>query len=625
MLHHYNSLSNKMDNSLLAVRDINHKYIVVVKESDVLKEKQKKIPVLKRLMPYAGNKAFMLYLAMLLSATSGIMVLMPMVYIHKIISGIVLGVGIQVEMIKQNAIYGAAFAASGLALYLGALILSHLFAFEVEDNIIKLSVKKMMNKPLGYFANKESGKIRNVIVSGAAETHTFLAHQLPDMAMTMIPPLVLLVFFFVFDWKLGLVSLAPMLIGMGLMATMMTKEAQKEKEVYYSGLSTLSAETVEYVRGIPVVKTFAQSIESFDRLYSLINKLRDLVMKMTMRWQNKMSIYESVVSSTAFFLVPVAILLINNGGDIRQVIGNSIIYFLIGPAFGVFIMRSAVIAQYSYFAEVSLDKIDDILDYKEMDYGNKSGDEISLEFKNVSFAYEDNLVVDDVSFNVKKGETVALVGPSGGGKTTIAKLAARFYDSISGEILIGGVNIKEYNKERLMNKVSFVFQNSKLFKMSLRDNLLIGKANATDEEIKQALLDSSSKEIVDNLKDGLSTVYGAKGTYFSGGESQRLLIARAFLKNAQFLILDEATAFADPENEQIIQESLKKLSKDKTTLMIAHRLSTIIDADRILVVDKGKIVEEGKHEELLNRNGEYRKLWEEYQRAVNWKIGGQNE
>lgn len=508
---------------------------------------------------------------------------------------------------------------------MGALVLSHLFAFEVEDNIIKLSVQKMMNKPLGYFSNKESGKIRNVIVSGAAETHSFLAHQLPDMAMTIITPLVLLTFFFVFDWKLGLVSLVPILIGIGLMATMMTKDAQEYKEAYYTGLSTLSAETVEYIRGIPVVKTFVQSIESFDRLYSLINKLRDLTIKMTMKWQNKMTIYESVVSSTAFFLVPVAIMLINTGGDVRQVIGNSIIYFLIGPAFGVFIMRSAVISQYSYFAEVSLDKIDYILEYKEMNYGNKSGDEVSLEFKNVSFAYDNNTVVDNVSFTVKKGERVALVGSSGDGKTTIAKLAARFYDPQSGEVLIGGVNIKEYDKKNLMNKISFVFQNSRLFKMSLRDNLLIGKEDATDEDIKQALLDSGSKDIVDNLKEGSNTIYGTKGTYFSGGEAQRLSIARAFLKNAQLLILDEATAFADPENEHIIQESFKKLSKDKTTLMIAHRLSTITDADRILVVDSGKIIEEGNHEELLKKDGEYKKLWDEYQRATNWKIGGQNE
>lgn len=589
-----------------------------------MKDKEKKKSILKRLMPYSGKKGFMLYAAMLMSALSGIMLLMPMVFIHKIISMIILSGEMNIENIRLNAILAGSFSVCGIILYLGALLLSHIFAFEVEDNIIKINVKKLMDKPLGYFSNKESGKIRNIIVSGAAETHTFLAHQLPDMAMTVITPLVLLTFFFAFDWRLGLVSLVPVLTCVALIGTMMTKEMKKMKDEYFIGLSNLSAETVEYVRGIPVVKAFAQSVESFDRLYSTINRMTDVVMKMTMAYRNKMSIYESMVSSTSFFLVPVAILLISTGGDIRQTLASSIIYFLIGPAFGIYLMKSAVISQYAYFAETALNKIDDLLDYKDMDYGTSSSDEIGLEFKNVTFAYKDDTVVDDVSFCVKKGETVALVGASGSGKTTIARLAARFYDVKSGEILLGGINIKEYGKEALMSKISFVFQNSRLFKASIRENLLLGKPDAGEEEIETALLNSGSKEIIDNLEDGLDTVFGTKGTYFSGGEAQRLSIARAFLKNAELLILDEATAFADPENEHIIQESFKKLSKNKTTLMIAHRLSTIVNADRILVVERGKIVEQGRHEDLLNQNGVYKKLWDEYKRAVDWKIGGQN-
>lgn len=590
-----------------------------------MKEKKKKTPVLKRLLPYAGNKGFMLYVAMILSAASGIMLLMPMVYIHRIISHIIMNNEIHIETVKHNAMYGAGFAVCGLALYLGALLCSHMFAFEIEDNIIKINVEKMMNKPLGYFANKESGKIRNIIVSGAAETHSFLAHQLPDMAMTMVTPIVILVFFFAFDWKLGLVSLLPLLVGMALMSTMMTKQMKKLKDEYFDGLSTLSAETVEYVRGIPVVKTFAQSIESFDKLYSLIKKVTGVCLDMTLAYKNKMSLYEAVVTSTAFFLVPVGILFILHGADIRLVLGNSIIYFLIGPAFGTFIMRSAVIAQYMYFAETALNKIDDLLDYKDMEYGKKASDEIGLEFKNVSFSYGEEKVLDNISFSVNKGETVALVGASGGGKTTIARLAARFYDPDEGEVLIGGVNIKEFGKETLMNKISFVFQNAKLFKMSLKENLLIGKADATDEELEKAIENSGSKEIIEELKDGINTVYGTKGTYFSGGEAQRLSIARAFLKDAQLLILDEATAFSDPENEHIIQESFKRLSHNKTTLMIAHRLSTIVNADKILVVSDGKIVEAGDHNSLLNKNGVYKNLWDEYQRSVNWRIGGKNE
>lgn len=573
-------------------------------------------------MPYAGKKSILFYIAMIMSAISGIMVLMPMVFIHRIINSLILNETVDFVYVKENSIYAAIFAGLGLFIYLIGLILSHVFAFEVEDNIIKSSVKKLINKPLGYFDDKESGRIRKVIISGASETHSFLAHQLPDMAMTVISPIVLFVFFFMFDWKLGLVSMVPIIIGMILMSSMMTSETKKMKEEYYEDLSDLSSQTVEYVRGIPVVKTFAQSIESFDKLYSLIIKIKDLVLKLTMSYTNKMSWFGTISTSTAFFLVPVALLLIKFNGNLANVVANSVIYFLIGPIFAVFIMRTATIKQFSYFAELALDKIENILEYDDFIYGDKTSSDVGIEFKNVSFSYGEENVLDNISFKVKRGEQVALVGMSGSGKTTIARLAARFYDTKSGEILIGGINIKDFEKEALMKKIAFVFQNSKLFKMSLRDNLLIAKPDATDEEIDNALINSGCKEIIKGLKNGLDTVYGTRGTYFSGGEAQRLSIARAFLKDADIIILDEATAFADPENEHLIQESFKKLSKNKTTLMIAHRLSTVVDVDKILVIDKGRIVEEGKHSDLINMNRHYKKLWDEYQKSVNWKIGG---
>ena len=573
-------------------------------------------------MPYAGKKSILFYIAMIMSAISGIMVLMPMVFIHRIINSLILNETVDFVYVRENSIYAATFAGLGLFIYLIGLVLSHIFAFEVEDNIIKSSVKKLINKPLGYFDDKESGRIRKVIISGASETHSFLAHQLPDMAMTVISPIVLFVFFFMFDWKLGLVSMVPIIIGMILMSSMMTSETKKMKEEYYEDLSDLSSQTVEYVRGIPVVKTFAQSIESFDKLYSLIIKIKDLVLKLTMSYTNKMSWFGTISTSTAFFLVPVALLLIKFNGNLANVVANSVIYFLIGPIFAVFIMRTATIKQFSYFAELALDKIENILEYDDFIYGDKTSSEVGIEFKNVSFSYGEENVLDNISFKVKRGEQVALVGMSGSGKTTIARLAARFYDIKSGEILIGGINIKDFEKEALMKKIAFVFQNSKLFKMSLRENLLIAKPDATDEEIDNALINSGCKEIIKGLKNGLDTVYGTRGTYFSGGEAQRLSIARVFLKDADIIILDEATAFADPENEHLIQESFKKLSKNKTTLMIAHRLSTVVDADKILVIDKGRIVEEGKHSDLINMNGHYKKLWDEYQKSVNWKIGG---
>ena len=584
--------------------------------------KNKKKSILKRLMPYAGRKSILFYIAMIMSAISGIMVLMPMVFIHRIINSLILNETVDFVYVRENSIYAATFAGLGLFIYLIGLILSHVFAFEVEDNIIKSSVKKLINKPLGYFDDKESGRIRKVIISGASETHSFLAHQLPDMAMTVISPIVLFVFFFMFDWKLGLVSMVPIIIGMILMSSMMTSETKKMKEEYYEDLSDLSSQTVEYVRGIPVVKTFAQSIESFDKLYSLIIKIKDLVLKLTMSYTNKMSWFGTISTSTAFFLVPVALLLIKFNGNLANVVANSVIYFLIGPIFAVFIMRTATIKQFSYFAELALDKIENILEYDDFIYGDKTSSEVGIEFKNVSFSYGEENVLDNISFKVERGEQVALVGMSGSGKTTIARLAARFYDIKSGEILIGGINIKDFEKEALMKKIAFVFQNSKLFKMSLRDNLLSAKPDATDEEIDNALINSGCKEIIKGLKNGLDTVYGTRGTYFSGGEAQRLSIARAFLKDADIIILDEATAFADPENEHLIQESFKKLSKNKTTLMIAHRLSTVVDVDKILVIDKGRIVEEGKHSDLINMNGHYKKLWDEYQKSVNWKIGG---
>ena len=573
-------------------------------------------------MPYAGKKSILFYVAMIMSAISGIMVLMPMVFIHRIINSLILNETVDFVYVRENSIYAATFAGLGLFIYLIGLILSHVFAFEVEDNIIKSSVKKLINKPLGYFDDKESGRIRKVIISGASETHSFLAHQLPDMAMTVISPIVLFVFFFMFDWKLGLVSMVPIIIGMILMSSMMTSETKKMKEEYYEDLSDLSSQTVEYVRGIPVVKTFAQSIESFDKLYSLIIKIKDLVLKLTMSYTNKMSWFGTISTSTAFFLVPVALLLIKFNGNLANVVANSVIYFLIGPIFAVFIMRTATIKQFSYFAELALDKIENILEYDDFIYGDKTSSEVGIEFKNVSFSYGEENVLDNISFKVERGEQVALVGMSGSGKTTVARLAARFYDIKSGEILIGGINIKDFEKEALMKKIAFVFQNSKLFKMSLRENLLIAKPDATDEEIDNALINSGCKEIIKGLKNGLDTVYGTRGTYFSGGEAQRLSIARAFLKDADIIILDEATAFADPENEHLIQESFKKLSKNKTTLMIAHRLSTVVDVDKILVIEKGRIVEEGKHSDLINMNGHYKKLWDEYQKSVNWKIGG---
>lgn len=636
--------------------------------------KQTKTSVLKRLLPYSGKKAYMLHLAMIFSGLSGIAILMPMVFIHRIISGIILSGVVDTASVTMDAVYAAAFAFGGFLLYTCSLILSHIFAFEVEHNMIKSGMERLLYKPPGFFANRESGKLRKIIISGAGETHSFLAHQLPDFASTTVSPIVLLVFFFWFDWRLGLSSLVSVLIGMYFMATMMSKKSQEYRKEYFSAMADMASESVEYVRGIPVVKTFAQSVESFERFHRLIIRSFETVMNMTLGWKNKMSLFEAIAGSTAFFLVPIAILLISTGADIREVIGNSVIYLLIGPAFNIFIMRSAYITQYMYIAGQSLDKIDEVLAYEDLHYGDAVEADNTIEFSNVSFLYDEDkecrekkaernesmhrekaetgnshdgetstsvtppknpgsdysehiadasrMVLHNISFKVEPGKTVAIVGASGSGKTTIARLAARFYDATEGMVRIGGVDIRSFEKTALMNKIAFVFQNTALFKMSLRENLLLANPNATEEEIEDALVKSGSKEIIDRLERGLDTVYGTKGIYFSGGEIQRLSIARAFLKNAGILILDEATAFADPENEHIIQASFRELAKNRTTLMIAHRLSTIIDADTILVIEGGNIVERGTHQELLQLGGVYKRLWDEYERAAKWRIGG---
>ena len=328
------------------------------------------------------------------------------------------------------------------------------------------------------------------------------------------------------------------------------------------------------------------------------------------------------MSATAFVLVPAGILLIANGGNGREVLANSVIYLLIGPAFGTYIMRTATIKQAAAFAEMALDNIDELLDYPALTYGDETTNASAITFNEVSSSYGNNLVLDHISFTVNEGETVALVGGSGGGKTTIAKLAARFYDTDAGIITIGETAIDQFSKQALMNKVAFVFQQSKLFKMSIRDNLRLAKPDATDEEIKQALEAASALEIIDNLEHGLDTIYNTNGVHLSGGQAQRIAIARAFLKDADIIILDEATAFSDPENEQVIQDSLKRLYQNKTTLMIAHRLSTVVNVDKILVIEHGQIVESGSHDELLAKQGHYQQLWNEYKQSIEWKIGG---
>ncbi len=571
-----------------------------------------------------GKKKALLPISLVLSGLSAALNIVPFALVWYIARDILsASQAIDVSNINFYAWLAFACAIGGIAIYFCALMSSHLAAFRVEVGMQKVGMKKILSMPLGFFDKHASGKIRKIVNDGAGTTHMFLAHQLPDMAGTIVSPIILIVLILTMDWRMGLACLVPILLGFITMRFMVSAKGKEFQKRYYDSLEEMSAESVEYIRGIPVVKTFGQSIFSFKRFYNSIIKYKEMVHAYTLLWRTPMSFYTVIMQSAAFFLIPVAIFLIGGGGNIPLVLTDYVFYLCVSPIFTTLLMRSMYFQQNTLIAEQAIDRLDNLLDYQVMSYGNnKSINNYSLEFKDVAFSYESGgkRAIDKISFQLNEGETIALVGASGGGKTTIARLAARFWDVEEGEVLVGGINVKDIPQKELMDTISFVFQNTKLFKGSLRENIVFGKESATEEEIEKAIDCSQSREIIESLPDGLDTVIGSKGTYLSGGEQQRIALARAIVKNAPIVLLDEATAFADPENEHLIQRALRELSRGKTTLMIAHRLTSVQNADRILVIDNGRIAEEGTHGELLNQGGLYKTMWDEYQKSVAWKI-----
>ena len=585
----------------------------------------KKRSVLSRFKPYMGRKKALIPLALTLSGISAALNIFPYVFVWLIVRSLLStpeslgtsGVGFYAWMAFASAIAGVVF-------YYCALMSSHLAAFRVEVGLQKFGMEKIRTKPLGFFDNNSSGKIRKIVNEGAATTHNFLAHQLPDMAGSIVTPAVLLVLTFVVDWRLGLCSLVPIVLGFVTMGFMMNKEGQTFQKQYMDALEEMSSESVEYIRGIPVVKTFGQSIYSFKRFYNSIMRYKEMVLTYTLLWRKPMSFYTAVMESAAFFLTPLAILLIGRNGNIPLIMADYIFYLLISPIFTQILMRSMYFRQNAVIAAQAIDRLDILTSTPDMEFPSESPqcNENCIEFRDVSFSYPGNEqpAVDGVSFVISEGETVALVGPSGGGKTTLARLAARFWDADQGSVLVGGVDVKDIPKKVLMDKVSFVFQSTRLFKGSLRENIVFGKEGVDESLIERAVDFSQSREILKNLENGIDTVVGSKGTYLSGGEQQRIALARAIVKDAPIVLLDEATAFADPENEHLIQKAMKELSRGKTTLMIAHRLTTVQNADRILVIKDGGIAEQGSHEQLLLQQGIYQSMWDEYQKSISWKI-----
>ena len=572
-----------------------------------------------------GKRKVLLPAAMLLSALSALAGMLPYILIWLIVRELLEhGEITSSGNVVTYAWWAAGMAVASIVLYFAALMSSHLAAFRVESNLRKEAMRQIVRMPLGFFDINTSGRIRKIIDDNAGVTHSFLAHQLPDLAATFLVPLVAAILIFVFDWILGLACIVPVIIAMLVMGFMMNAEGRQFMKSYMTSLEEMNTEAVEYVRGIPVVKVFQQTIYSFKNFHRCMN-YNKMVFGYTRMWEKPMSLYTVIINGFVFFLAPLAILLIGYSGNYASVLLNFFLFVLITPVFSQSIMKSMYLNQALGQASEAIGRLENLVAYEHLTVVEhpQPVKEFSIQFEKVSFSYPgaNQKAVDDVSFTIPQGNTVALVGASGGGKTTIARLVPRFWEATEGKVLIGGINVREIAPEELMKYISFVFQNTKLFKTSLLENIKYGNPDATMEEVERAVDMAQCWEIINKLPLGLNTKIGTEGTYLSGGEQQRIVLARAILKNAPIIVLDEATAFADPENEHLIQQALKELTKGKTVLMIAHRLSSITDADNILVIDKGKIAEQGTHANLLGKQGIYYHMWNEYQQSVRWTIG----
>ena len=557
-----------------------------------------------------GKRKVLLPAAMLLSALSALAGMLPYILIWLIVRELLEhGEITSSGNVVTYAWWAAGMAVASIVLYFAALMSSHLAAFRVESNLRKEAMRQIVRMPLGFFDINTSGRIRKIIDDNAGVTHSFLAHQLPDLAATFLVPLVAAILIFVFDWILGLACIVPVIIAMLVMGFMMNAEGRQFMKSYMTSLEEMNTEAVEYVRGIPVVKVFQQTIYSFKNFHRCIMNYNKMVFGYTRMWEKPMSLYTVIINGFVFFLAPLAILLIGYSGNYASVLLNFFLFVLITPVFSQSIMKSMYLNQALGQASEAIGRLENLVAYEHLTVVEhpQPVKEFSIQFEKVSFSYPgtNQKAVDDVSFTIPQGNTVALVGASGGGKTTIARLVPRFWEATEGKVLIGGINVREIAPEELMKYISFVFQNTKLFKTSLLENIKYGNPDATMEEVERAVDMAQCREIINKLPLGLNTKIGTEGTYLSGGEQQRIVLARAILKNAPIIVLDEATAFADPENEHLIQQALKELTKGKTVLMIAHRLSSITDADNILVIDKGKIAEQGTHANLLGKQGIY--------------------
>ena len=589
----------------------------------------KKQSNLSRLLSYAGGHKYFTYASWVLSGISALTALVPYWYIWKIIN-VVLRVSPNFGSAANLTHYGImamAYAIISYLIYIGALLCSHLAAFRIAANMRIDITEHIAKLPIGFTDSFGSGKLRKIINDSTAATETYLAHQLPDKYAAMATPVGLLALLLVFDWRLGLLSLVPVAVGFAVMSAMTGKRMEEKMRQYGNALAAMSNEAVEYVRGIPVVKTFGQSVFSFKKFKATIDEYKKWVLAYTKDMRLPMMLYTAAINGVFAFLI-LGAFWFTNGTVTSEFFVNLLFYIIITPVISVTLTKIMYMSEEGMVISDAIERIDSVLNAEPMSVGNNSHKpkSASVELESVHFSYDGKKeVISDISLKIKGGQTVAFVGPSGGGKSTLASLISRFFDVNSGSIKIGGVDVRDIPKDELMNTVSFVFQNSKLIKASILDNVKMGKSNATDEEVLNALRAAQCMDIIEKFSDGVNTVIGSRGVYLSGGEMQRIAIARAVLKNAPIIILDEATAFADPDNEVKVQTAFAKLSEGKTVIMIAHRLSTVRNADCIYVISDGKVAEYGNRAELIEKKGMFYKMQNDYQSSVSWKVSNETE
>ncbi len=582
-----------------------------------------------RLMGYAGGHRFFTYASWVLSAISALVALVPFLYIWMILRDVLEAAPnyAQAVNIPRYGWMAVLFAAVSYLIYICALLCSHLAAFRVATNLRLAATAHLAALPLGFTEHFGSGKLRKIIQESTGAAETYLAHQLPDQWGAMATPIGLLALLAIFDWRLGLLSLIPVVLAFAIMSAMTGKRMVEKMQQYGNALAAMSNEAVEYVRGIPVVKTFGQSVFSFKKFKAAIDEYEKWVVAYTKELRMPMLFYTAAINGVFAFLIAGGLLFTQNGVT-SEFLLNLLFYIIITPVISLTLTKIMYMSENKVIVADALQRIDSILTAQPVPESPapRHPKDSSVTLKDVHFSYDGSEdVIRGVSMNIHPGQTVALVGPSGSGKSTLASLMVRFFDVGSGKICIGGADVRDIPKEELMNTVSFVFQNSRLLKGSILDNVRLGKPNATEAEILAALKAAQCMDIIEKFPAGIRTVIGSEGVYLSGGEQQRIAIARAMLKDAPILILDEATAFADPDNEAKVQAAFRALAKGKTVIMIAHRLTTVANADCIYVVQDGKIAEAGTKDALCIQGGLFAKMWQDYQSSVQWKVAKEGQ